>query len=134
MTGTVDGMEAMRTLATDIDHRPQTFMCMLQVFVIVAAPSSFFGDLKCLCHKYSHIICGIPHFNNFDLAMQSTGRCLRESQTIMMDYSFLASIYRDRDLRSYNWGIFRRWIKTLPHSELIIGGNDEKDILGDSDV
>lgn len=60
---------------------------------------------------------------------------LRQKRTVMFNYDVLASIYTGfKDHKLNEWRTFCDWIRTLPYSELITGGNDEKDILGGTDV
>lgn len=47
-----------------------------------------------------------------------------QKRTVMMNYEVLTNIYHSRkDHKLDEWHDFCDWIKTLPHSELITGGN-----------
>lgn len=49
-----------------------------------------------------------------------------QKRTVMLNYEVLANIYKSRkDHKLDEWVEFCKWIKTLPYSELITGGNNE---------
>ena len=49
-----------------------------------------------------------------------------QKRTVMLNYEVLANIYKSRkDHKLDEWHTFCDWIKTLPYSELITGGNNE---------
>lgn len=51
-----------------------------------------------------------------------------QKRTVMMNYEVLAGIYKDRKgHRLDEWEEFRKWIKELPYSELITGGEEKED-------
>lgn len=48
-----------------------------------------------------------------------------QKRTLMMNYEVLANIYHTRKNHKLDeWHTFCRWIEELPHSDIIIGGND----------
>ena len=50
-----------------------------------------------------------------------------QKRTIMFNYEVLAGIYPTRKNHKLDeWHVFCDWIKSLPYSEIIIGGNDEQ--------
>lgn len=50
-----------------------------------------------------------------------------QTRNVMMNYEVLANIYKSRKNHKLDeWRNFCRWIETLPYSELITGGTDEK--------
>ena len=50
-----------------------------------------------------------------------------QTRNVMMNYEVLANIYKSRkDHKLDEWREFCKWIETLPYSELITGGTNEK--------
>lgn len=50
-----------------------------------------------------------------------------QTRNVMMNYEVLANIYKPRkDHKLDEWREFCKWIETLPYSELITGGTNEK--------
>jgi hypothetical protein len=48
-----------------------------------------------------------------------------QKRTVMLNYEVLAGIYPTRKNHKLDeWHTFCRWIEELPHSDIIIGGND----------
>ena len=49
-----------------------------------------------------------------------------QKRTVMLNYEVLANIYKSRkDHKLDEWHDFCEWIKTLPYSELIVGGESQ---------
>lgn len=50
-----------------------------------------------------------------------------QKRTVMLNYEVLAGMYKDRKNHKLDeWHTFCDWIKALPYSEIIIGGDEEK--------
>lgn len=50
-----------------------------------------------------------------------------QTRNVMMNYETLANIYKSRKNHKLDeWREFCKWIKSLPYSELITGGTNEK--------
>jgi len=49
-----------------------------------------------------------------------------QTSTMLMNYEVLTAIYRQRKgHKLHEWEVFRKWIESLPYSELITGESDE---------
>ena len=49
-----------------------------------------------------------------------------QKRTVMLNYEVLVNIYHSRKNHKLDeWHVFCDWIKTLPYSELITGGDDD---------
>ena len=51
-----------------------------------------------------------------------------QRRTVFLNYEVLANMYHSRKNHKLDeWSTFCKWIETLPYSELITGGTDEKE-------
>jgi hypothetical protein len=49
-----------------------------------------------------------------------------QKRTVMLNYEVLVAMYRDRKNHKLDeWHIFCDWIRNLPHSDLIVGGEED---------
>lgn len=49
-----------------------------------------------------------------------------QTRNVMLNYEVLANIYKSRkDHKQDEWREFRKWIETLPYSELITGDKED---------
>lgn len=131
-------------LRSDSSH--SKFLHMLPVLVTIAAPSYWWKELNACEFCSGRVIQLLPNSNNSLCAVFNPEVArqkfvlnglyeLAQKRTLMFDYGVLAYIYaRYKNHRLSEWRAFCDWIRTLPYSELITGGNDEKDILGDTDA